>query len=189
IVIMDEPTAAVDPGSRRAIWELILNERGGRTILITTHFMDEADYLGDRIAVLAYGEVQCCGSSLFLKKTLEVGYELVIEKEKGASTSKITRFVQSGIEEALLQQDVGVDLIYVLPSNATAEFSTNGAAFRLPCDCGASTGGGSTGGGSTPLSKLHYNCRDCIEGSQSYEARIKAKMVIAPEELHSEIEK
>ncbi|CAG0891751.1 unnamed protein product [Cyprideis torosa] len=70
ILILDEPTAAVDPGSRRAIWELILNKRGGRTILITTHFMDEADYLGDRIAVLADGEVQCCGSSLFLKKKL-----------------------------------------------------------------------------------------------------------------------
>ncbi|CAG0889944.1 unnamed protein product [Cyprideis torosa] len=124
IVIMDEPTAAVDPGSRRAIWELILNERGGRTILITTHFMDEADYLGDRIAVLAYGEVQCCGSSLFLKKILEVGYELVIEKEKEASTSKITKFVQKAIEGAFLQQDIGVDLIYVLPSHNTSKFPT-----------------------------------------------------------------
>ncbi|CAG0891749.1 unnamed protein product [Cyprideis torosa] len=124
ILILDEPTAAVDPGSRRAIWELILNKRGGRTILITTHFMDEADYLGDRIAVLADGEVQCCGSSLFLKKKLEVGYELVIEKEKGASTSKITSFIQRVIKGAFLQQDVGVDLIYVLPSHTSANFST-----------------------------------------------------------------
>ncbi|CAG0902694.1 unnamed protein product [Cyprideis torosa] len=124
ILIMDEPTAAVDPGSRRAIWELILNKRDGRTTLITTHFMDEADYLGDRIAVLADGEVQCCGSSLFLKKKLEVGYELVIEKETGASTSKITRFIQRVIEGAFLQQDVGVDLIYVLPSHTSAEFPT-----------------------------------------------------------------
>ncbi|CAG0888027.1 unnamed protein product, partial [Cyprideis torosa] len=124
ILILDEPTAVVDPGSRRAIWELILNKRGGRTILITTHFMDEADYLGDRIAVLADGEVQCCGSSLFLKKKLEVGYELRIEKEKEASTSTITSFIQRVIEGAFLQQDVGVDLIYVLPSHTSAKFPT-----------------------------------------------------------------
>jgi ATP-binding cassette subfamily A (ABC1) protein 3 len=40
----------------------------GRTILLTTHFMDEADLLGDRIAIMANGKLQCCGSSFFLKK-------------------------------------------------------------------------------------------------------------------------
>jgi ATP-binding cassette subfamily A (ABC1) protein 3 len=42
--------------------------RGERTILITTHFMEEADVLGDRIAVMYHGQVQCYGTSLFLKK-------------------------------------------------------------------------------------------------------------------------
>ena len=47
---------------------LFQNEREGRTILLTTHYMDEADLLGDRIAIMADGELQCCGSSIFLKK-------------------------------------------------------------------------------------------------------------------------
>lgn len=64
---MDEPTSGMDPSARRATWDLLQGERRGRTILLTTHFMDEADLLGDRIAIMAGGELQCCGSPLFLK--------------------------------------------------------------------------------------------------------------------------
>jgi len=49
--------------------------RGQRTILITTHFMEEADVLGDRIAIMHHGQVQCYGTTLFLKK-LYGEYEL-----------------------------------------------------------------------------------------------------------------
>jgi len=49
--------------------------RGQRTILITTHFMEEADVLGDRIAIMDHGQVQCYGTTLFLKK-LYGEYEL-----------------------------------------------------------------------------------------------------------------
>ena len=58
----------MDPDARRHTWSLLQQERVGRTILLTTHVMDEADLLGDRIAIMADGVVQCCGSSLFLKK-------------------------------------------------------------------------------------------------------------------------
>lgn len=64
---MDEPTSGMDPSARRATWDLLQGEKRGRTILLTTHFMDEADLLGDRIAIMAGGELQCCGSPLFLK--------------------------------------------------------------------------------------------------------------------------
>ena len=53
VVVLDEPTAGVDPYSRRAIWDLLIKYKPGRTIILTTHFMDEADLLGDR-----YGTVQ-----------------------------------------------------------------------------------------------------------------------------------
>jgi ABC-type multidrug transport system ATPase subunit len=58
----------MDAISRRAIWDLLQQQKSDRTILLTTHFMDEADLLGDRIAIMAKGELQCCGSSLFLKQ-------------------------------------------------------------------------------------------------------------------------
>lgn len=65
--MLDEPTSGMDPSARRATWDLLQGEKCGRTILLTTHFMDEADLLGDRIAIMAGGELQCCGSPLFLK--------------------------------------------------------------------------------------------------------------------------
>lgn len=67
VVMLDEPTSGMDPSARRATWDLLQGEKRGRTILLTTHFMDEADLLGDRIAIMAGGELQCCGSPLFLK--------------------------------------------------------------------------------------------------------------------------
>ena len=56
MVVLDEPTAGVDPYSRRAIWDLLIKYKLGRTIILTTHFMDEADLLGDRIAIINCGK-------------------------------------------------------------------------------------------------------------------------------------
>ena len=68
MVVLDEPSSGMDPAARRQTWELLQRHRQGRTILLTTHYMDEADVLGDRIAIMSQGVVKCCGSSLFLKK-------------------------------------------------------------------------------------------------------------------------
>lgn len=58
----------MDPVSRRTTWDLLQQYKENRTILLTTHHMDEADVLGDRIAIMVSGTLQCCGSSFFLKK-------------------------------------------------------------------------------------------------------------------------
>ena len=50
----------------------------GRIIILTTHYMDEADYLGDRIAIMGEGTIRTCGTSMFLKKEFGVGYTLNI---------------------------------------------------------------------------------------------------------------
>ena len=58
----------MDPEARRQTWDILQEERQGRTVILSTHFMDEADLLGDRIAILANGRLQCFGTALFLKK-------------------------------------------------------------------------------------------------------------------------
>jgi ABC-type multidrug transport system ATPase subunit len=68
-VILDEPTSGMDPAARRQTWDILQKFREGRTLVLSTHFMDEADLLGDRIAIMAEGVVKCCGTSYFLKKT------------------------------------------------------------------------------------------------------------------------
>ncbi|XP_078132549.1 phospholipid-transporting ATPase ABCA1 isoform X2 [Sander vitreus] len=82
IVILDEPTAGVDPYARRGIWELLLKYKQGRTIILSTHHMDEADILGDRIAIISHGKMRCCGSSLFLKKCFGSGYYLTLVRDE-----------------------------------------------------------------------------------------------------------
>ena len=53
VIILDEPTAGLDLCSRRHIWEILKNYKNDRIILLTTQYMDEADYLGDRIGIIA----------------------------------------------------------------------------------------------------------------------------------------
>jgi len=64
LVFLDEPTTGFDPGARRESWGMIENLRElGRTVLLTTHYMDEAEHLADRIAVIADGEIVARGTA------------------------------------------------------------------------------------------------------------------------------
>ncbi|NWT46350.1 ABCA1 protein, partial [Chroicocephalus maculipennis] len=90
VVILDEPTAGVDPYSRRSIWELLLKYRKGRTIILSTHYMDEAELLGDRTAIISQGRLCCCGSPLFLKARLGTGYHLTLVKREQVGTGGST---------------------------------------------------------------------------------------------------
>jgi energy-coupling factor transporter ATP-binding protein EcfA2 len=82
LVVLDEPTSGMDPYSRRSTWDVIQGSRDGRVVLLTTHFMDEADLLGDRIAIMAEGELKCAGSSLFLKSRYGAGYTFTLVKKQ-----------------------------------------------------------------------------------------------------------
>ena len=82
IVILDEPTSGLDPEMRRSIWDMLLAIRHqNRTILLTTHFMEEADALADRIAIMSAGHVICYGTTMFLKSSLGAGYKLRVAKQ------------------------------------------------------------------------------------------------------------
>ncbi|ORY52597.1 hypothetical protein BCR33DRAFT_711869 [Rhizoclosmatium globosum] len=87
IVILDEMSSGVDPVSRRELWKIVQKFKSKRTILLTTHFLDEAEALSDRIAILGEGQLKCVGSSLFLKKEFGIGYTLVIVVPGGLATS------------------------------------------------------------------------------------------------------
>ncbi|KAI9562460.1 hypothetical protein GHT06_009893 [Daphnia sinensis] len=122
VVMLDEPTSGMDPSARRSTWDLLQSEKVGRTILLTTHFMEEADLLGDRIAIMASGQIQCCGSSLFLKKKYGAGYHLVIVKENGCDVQRITELIRKSIAEVSVNQNVGAELTYLLPSDKSHLF-------------------------------------------------------------------
>ncbi|KAM9392247.1 phospholipid-transporting ATPase ABCA3 [Pholidichthys leucotaenia] len=122
VVMLDEPTSGMDPSARRATWDLLQGEKRGRTILLTTHFMDEADLLGDRIAIMAGGELQCCGSPLFLKNKYGAGYHMVIVKDALCNVSEITRLVHMYVPNATLESSAGAELSFILPKESTSRF-------------------------------------------------------------------
>ena len=57
IVMLDEPTSGMDTTARRKLWEMLKKNKAGKIVIMTTHYMDEADILGDRIAIMAEGDV------------------------------------------------------------------------------------------------------------------------------------
>ncbi|GAB1292623.1 ATP-binding cassette, sub-family A (ABC1), member 14 [Apodemus speciosus] len=119
VVILDEPTSGMDPVSRRATWDLLQLYKKDRTILLTTHHMDEADVLGDRIAILVMGMLKCCGSSLFLKKLYGVGYHLVIVKTPDSDDEKISQLIKDYIPNAKMETNVAAELSFILPKEHT----------------------------------------------------------------------
>lgn len=76
VCCVDEVSSGLDPLSRRKIWDILLAERGSRTIVLTTHFLDEADLLADQIAILSKGTLRAQGSSVALKEKLGGGYRI-----------------------------------------------------------------------------------------------------------------
>ena len=85
VCCVDEVSSGLDPLSRRKIWDILLRERGARTILLTTHFLDEADLLADYIAILSKGTLKAEGSAVKLKHQLGGGYQVHVNHQHGAS--------------------------------------------------------------------------------------------------------
>lgn len=91
----------LDPYNRRIIWDMIIAAKKTRSIILTTHFLDEADVLSDRIGILKNGKLVTCGSSLFLKHKLGAGYSL-------SYVSKKPLEVQSHVDNAeMISNDNG----------------------------------------------------------------------------------
>ncbi|KAF7662181.1 hypothetical protein LDENG_00244240 [Lucifuga dentata] len=131
LVVLDEPTTGVDPCSRRSIWDIVIQHKKSRTIIMSTHHLDEAEVLSDCIAFLEKGELKCCGSPFHLKDKLGQGYKLTLTKKMqnaGAGEqfdiAELKDFIQAHIPEARLKESQGSDLVYSLPSFTSANASS-----------------------------------------------------------------
>uniref|UniRef100_A0A8C9DPX7 ABC transporter domain-containing protein n=1 Tax=Prolemur simus TaxID=1328070 RepID=A0A8C9DPX7_PROSS len=122
VVILDEPSCSMDPVSRRVTWDLLRQYKHNRTILMTTHYMDEADILGDRIAIMVRGTLQCCGSSVFLKQIYGAGYHIVMEREPHCDVEEISATIHCHVPDATLDKNIGAELSYILPKEYTQRF-------------------------------------------------------------------
>ncbi|KAI1775561.1 P-loop containing nucleoside triphosphate hydrolase protein [Hypoxylon cercidicola] len=85
ICLMDEVTSGLDPLSRRVIWNVILSERSRRTMVLTTHFLDECEVLSDHIVIITLGKLKCQGTPTELKNQYGGGYRVHIPKTEDIS--------------------------------------------------------------------------------------------------------
>ncbi|KAJ3213533.1 hypothetical protein HDU67_002781 [Dinochytrium kinnereticum] len=76
VVFLDEPTTGLDPEVRRLIWNIVQNAREGKTIILTTHSMEEAEALCQRIGIMAKGTLRCLSNPIRLKDLYGSGFKL-----------------------------------------------------------------------------------------------------------------
>ncbi|GJN82200.1 hypothetical protein PLIIFM63780_005737 [Purpureocillium lilacinum] len=97
VCCVDEVSSGLDPLSRRKIWDILLAERGKRTLILTTHFLDEADLLADHIAILSKGTLRAEGSSVELKDKFGGGYRVHVNKSAvGNATPDVADVTRKG---------------------------------------------------------------------------------------------
>ncbi len=102
VLFLDEPTAGLDPQSRLALWELIEGMRDrGITVLLTTHYMDEADRLSDRVAIIDAGRVLVTDTPAALKR--QVGAETVVQLQLDGAFEGLAEAVErvGGVREVV----------------------------------------------------------------------------------------
>ncbi|XP_064471737.1 phospholipid-transporting ATPase ABCA1-like [Ornithodoros turicata] len=105
VVILDEPTAGIDPEIRRELWDMFLKLRERCSIMLSTHDMEEADVLGDRIGIMAHGNLLCWGTPIFLKKAFGTGYQIHLAKTDNMNTDMILSIVRRTAPNAQIDSE------------------------------------------------------------------------------------
>uniref|UniRef100_A0A182SVJ7 ABC transporter domain-containing protein n=1 Tax=Anopheles maculatus TaxID=74869 RepID=A0A182SVJ7_9DIPT len=122
LLILDEPTSGLDPESRRDIWDVLLKLRQNHTILLTTHFMEEADVLGDWVAIMDNGERVAFGTPLFLKQQYGKGYTLKLCKSSNFDKNQTWSLIQRHVPNAEVRDSVQEIFAATLPYDKVARY-------------------------------------------------------------------
>lgn len=137
VIFLDEPTSGVDPHSRREIWNVLQQMKTDRTILLSTHFMDEADLLGDRVAILHNGNLKCVGSAVYLKTIFESSYKLTCALTDTGRVETVTEVIHKFVPDARMRDSYGREVAFDLGSQHAATF---GPLFKTLEDLDSSQG-------------------------------------------------
>ncbi|XP_058029043.1 cholesterol transporter ABCA5-like isoform X4 [Ahaetulla prasina] len=123
VLLLDEPTTGMDPCSRQTVWNLLKNRKANSVTVFSTHFMDEADIVADRKAVISRGMLKCLGSSLFLKTKWGIGYHLSMQIDRYCNTEGTAFLIRQHIPGASLLKETEEQLVYALPYKDTDRFA------------------------------------------------------------------
>jgi len=128
-ILMDEPSTGMDPVSRRHVWSLIQRLKLEKSIIMTTHAMEEAELLSDKLIVLDHGEVKCVGTPLQLKNMVGKGYRVSMICDKD-SLHYVKDLLKIIIPHGIFQESSGGSggMVYDLPFSHVKEL---GSIFNI----------------------------------------------------------
>ncbi|CEO96658.1 hypothetical protein PBRA_005262 [Plasmodiophora brassicae] len=122
LVFLDEPSSGLDPLSRRQTWDTLQSYKAGRYVVLTTHSMDEADLLADRIVLLQHGKVAAQGSPSDLKRQFGIGYTLSVAHASTADQDAIRDSVAHVIPRGNVRSQFAQQLSFTLPITDAPKF-------------------------------------------------------------------
>jgi ABC-type multidrug transport system ATPase subunit len=104
----------MDPVNRRHVWSFIEEFKKGRIVVLTTHSMEEADILGDRIAIMAHGRLRALGNSIQLKNKYGTGYRFSLNTDP-LQSNLVNKMILDKLPDAKLEDSTAGSMIYQLP--------------------------------------------------------------------------
>lgn len=120
ILILDEPTASLDPVACRCVQQMILEYKGQKTFILCTHVLSEAEFLCDFISILVNGSIYTVGSPQYLSEKFGKEYRIDIELDdtSKASLNKVKEFFDSNLADAKLTIQRPKSMIYAIPNSS-----------------------------------------------------------------------
>ncbi|KAF9434890.1 ATP-binding cassette sub- A member 1 [Entomortierella beljakovae] len=104
VLILDEPTTGMDPIHRRHVWTFLAQFKRGRSILLTTHSMEEADALGDKVGIMVAGHLKAIGNTTRLKNKFGSGYRVEVALGSSAQDTSNQADVNEAYQKQLIQE-------------------------------------------------------------------------------------
>ena len=118
VIFLDEPTSGMDITSRRNLWDILKRYVNGRIIILTTHYMEEASVLGNRIGILSEGTMKCIGSPLFLIERFGKNINLNITKEIDGNNDEIINFIEENIKNVDIEYEIFTEeILFKIPKD------------------------------------------------------------------------
>lgn len=112
----------MDVKARRNLWDLLIQEKKGRTILLSTHYMEEAEVLNDRIAIMNEGKLKTIGTSFFLKKKFGSGYKLIVVKKENCRSNEIEQVIKKYAPDVIIESEEQKEVTFILSEEYLDKF-------------------------------------------------------------------
>eukprot|EP01006_Ploeotia_vitrea_P052559 TRINITY_DN67703_c4_g2_i1.p1 TRINITY_DN67703_c4_g2~~TRINITY_DN67703_c4_g2_i1.p1 ORF type:complete len:1464 (-),score=796.75 TRINITY_DN67703_c4_g2_i1:108-4172(-) len=137
VVFLDEPSTGMDPASKRKMWSLINSTMANRSLILTTHSLEESEALCQRIAIMVSGRLRCIGTAQHLKEKYGNGFQVEIKVSDETTTEQAKAFMKSKFRRAALLEVRGHYYKFKLRKNVSLGkiFATLERAKKDPNNC------------------------------------------------------